>query len=187
MARRHGNLTDDNYEFIKGEVIHFIIKYNIKLPVSGFELAAKMGIGLVAYSSLSDRQLNEAYKISEDGYYLESNGQEFIFYNDIDNGYERLNWTLLHEIAHCVLDHTGCGEYEEEEADFFAKYAIAPPVLVKGIGATSPFDIWTNFNISFEAAVYAYDYYRTWNRKHLAMGCYTDYEIELIDFACKTA
>ena len=42
-------LTDEEYEFIKGEVIHIFVKYNIKcIPVSGFEIATKMVI-ILAY------------------------------------------------------------------------------------------------------------------------------------------
>ncbi len=38
-------LKDYKYEEIKCEVIHMFIKYDIKcLPISGFEIATKMGI-----------------------------------------------------------------------------------------------------------------------------------------------
>ena len=36
--------------------------------------------------------------------------------------------TILHEIAHCVLDHQEGTEIEEAEAKFFAKYALAANV-----------------------------------------------------------
>ena len=54
MSKSYWKLTDVEYEFIKGEVIHIFEKYNIKcIPVSGFEIASKMKITLIAYSSLS--------------------------------------------------------------------------------------------------------------------------------------
>ena len=38
-------LTDEEYEFIKGEVIHLFEHYKIKcIPVCGFEIATKMSI-----------------------------------------------------------------------------------------------------------------------------------------------
>ena len=94
--------------------------------------------------------------------------------------YERQNWTILHEIGHVVLDHNGHGDREEAEADFFAKYAIAPPVLIHKIKADSVQDIYDAFDISLEAAEYAFDYYRKWRRWHLAAGKYTDYENALL-------
>ena len=85
-------------------------------------------------------------KINEN-IFIEKDGREYSFYNDIDRCYERQNWTILHEIGHIVLDHTGHSEHEEDEANFFAKYAIAPPVLVHKIGAECPQDIYEIFDI----------------------------------------
>lgn len=174
-------LTDEDYEFIKGEVIHIFVKYNIKcIPVSGFELALKMGIILIPYSSLCKKKLQKAYEISEDGYFVEESGHEYIYYNDIDCDYERQNWTVLHEIGHIVLDHIGHSKREEKEADFFAKFAIAPPVLVYKIKAKCAMDIYNSFNISYEAATYAFSYYKKWLKKHLENREYKDYEKQLI-------
>ncbi|MDO4939251.1 MAG: ImmA/IrrE family metallo-endopeptidase [Lachnospiraceae bacterium] len=181
-------LTGENYEFIKGEVIHIFVKYNIKcIPVSGFEIATKMGIVLVPYGGLSTKKLSAAMHESRDGFYIESGGKEYIFYNNIGKNYERQNMTILHEIGHCVLDHTGHSKYEEDEANFFAKYAIAPPVLVEKIGAVTPSDIYSSFNISYEAAVYAFDYYLAWKQRHDRLGKYTEYEKRLLAFYKKSA
>jgi hypothetical protein len=38
-------------------------------------------------------------------------GKEIIYYNDMDYKYDRQNFTILHEIGHIVLDHTGRGEH----------------------------------------------------------------------------
>lgn len=174
-------LTDEDYEFIKGEVTHILLKYNVKcIPVSGFEIASKMGITLIPYFSLYGRKLQTAYETSKDGYFVEDNGHEYIYYNDIDWNYERQNWTVLHEIGHIVLDHTGHSKREEKEADFFAKFAIAPPVLVYKIKAKGTVDIYNAFNITYEAASYAFSYYQKWLRKHLKEKDFKDYEKQLI-------
>lgn len=181
-------LTNEGYEFIKGEVINIFIKYKIKcIPVSGFEIATKMGMTLIPYSSLRGAKLKAALQVSKDGFYAEENGKEYIFYNNIGKNYERQNMTILHEIGHCVLDHTGHSEYEEDEAKFFAKYAIAPPVLVEKIGAESPDDIYEFFDISYEASGYAYQYYLSWQHRHNRLGIYTEYEKRLLAFYKKTA
>ena len=141
-----------------------------------------MGITLVAYSSLSPKKLNAVWKKYKDGFVLEYCGKEYIFYNDISNVYARQNWTILHELGHIVLDHTGCNhEREEAEANFFAKYAIAPPVLIHRIGAKTALDIYEQFDISLEAANYAFIYYKRWEKKHRQGFELTDYEVKLLE------
>lgn len=172
-------LSVDQYEFIKGEVVALFERYDVRcIPISGFELACKMGIKLIPYSSLSKKQHIAAMKLSSDGFYLENTfGTDIIYYNDAIP-YERLNMTFLHEIGHCVLDHKGTSNEEEAEANFFAKYAAAPPSLVHRLSDKSPESIENTFRISYTAAVYASNYYQKW----LAYGgsTYTDYEIRLL-------
>ena len=85
MSKSYWKLADEEYEFIKGEIIHIFEKYNIKcIPVSGFEIASKMKIALIPYSGLSKRKLNKSLEVSKDGFFIEKDGKEHIFYNDID-------------------------------------------------------------------------------------------------------
>ena len=188
MSRDYSKLTDEQYEYIKGEVIALMVKLEIKcIPISGFEIASKMGITLIAYSSLNKEMLMAATKTSNDGFYCEVDGREYIFFNDIKISYERQNMTILHEIGHCVLDHTGRGDDEEAEANFFAKYAIAPPPLVHRVGLKDAKEIMNRFNISSEAACYAWEYYQTWLRFHKAYGRFTEYEQKLLKLYKVTA
>ena len=57
-----------------------IIRYDVKrTPISGFEIAQKMGIIVIPYSGLS----RKAQKVSPDGFYLEpGDGREYIYYDD---------------------------------------------------------------------------------------------------------
>lgn len=146
-----------------------------------------MKITLVAYSSLSRKKLQAAFKVSDDGFFYEAEGREYIYYNDIDRGYKRQNWTILHEIGHIVLDHMGHEEREEDEANFFAKYAIAPPVLVHEIGASSPEDVYHNFDVSYEAAKYAFDYYCSWKHRYNRKRRLAEYEIQLLALSKKAS
>ncbi len=191
MSNAVWKLTNEEYEFIKGEVVHIFELYNVRcIPVSGFEIALKMKICLIPYSALSEKQLKKALETDEDGFTAVKDGRECIFYNDIDKSYERQNFTILHEIGHIVLDHTGapeCRDKEEDEADFFAKYAIAPPVLVHKIGATCPEDIYEYFDISFEEAGYAYDYYLTWENRYARVKKLTPYEVKILELSEKGA
>ncbi len=84
----------------------------------------------------------------------------------------------MHEIGHIVLDHSEDSELAEKEVKFFAKYALVPPVLVHKLKLDNPMDIADIFEVSFEAACYAYSYYQKW----LQYGSseYTKYELTLL-------
>ena len=93
-------------------------------------------------------------------------------------GYRRINNTLAHECGHIVLDHTEESELAEAEAKFFAKFALAPPALIHKLKLKDAYEIYDHFDISIEAAGYAFSYYRKW----LTYGNrdYTDYELRLL-------
>lgn len=180
-------LSDEQYEEIKKEVISSFVEYDVKcIPISAFEMATKMELTVIPYSALSDSKRDVALRISEDGFSIEDNKDEWIiYYNDSCKNYGRINQTIMHEIAHYVLGHIEGNEQEEAEAKFFAKYALAPPPLVHNVcEKVTPECIMKVFDISFQAATIAYRYYNTW----LKYGGkdYTDYEeqiLELFDVA----
>ena len=108
-------LKIDQYEQIKQTVIDTYQEYDIRcVPISAFELAIKMGIKLVAYSSLSKEKKEAAKRISKDGYSVDAKMSGWqIYYNDEDNNYERINRTIMHEIGHYSLGHIKDGKEEE--------------------------------------------------------------------------
>lgn len=77
-----------------------------------------------------------------------------------------------------MLDHTEESELAEAEAKFFPKYAFAPPVLIHKLELKNAYEVYKHFDISVEAAGYAFDYYRKW----LTYGNkdYTNYELRLL-------
>ncbi len=168
-------LSDNRYEEIKLEVVNMFQRYDIScVPISGFEIAKKMGVKVIPYSAYADLIKNLLLKESEDGFFVErSKGDLIIFYND-EKDYGRINNTIMHEIGHIVLNHSEDSELAEKEVRFFAKYALVPPVLVHKFKIDNPTDIVDIFQVSFEAACYAYSYYQKW----LEYGDdnYTDYE-----------
>lgn len=176
-------LDDDRYEEIKKEVIFLFEQYDIKcIPISGFEIASKMGIILIPYSSLSKEQKRKALKTSKDGFYCEpGDGKEYIYYHD-RGSYERTNMTILHEVAHAVLGHHDDMDHDEMEAEasFFAKYAASPPPLVHKIKPSSAEDIQDAFSVSYEAALYSFEYYKKWLNVHARTGKYSICERHLL-------
>lgn len=79
-----------------------------------------------------------------------------VLYNDKEQTYEHLNWTLAHEIGHIYLEHTSDTEIEEIEAHFFAAQFLMPEYSIYEIsklkGSVSVEDIYYLFNVSWTAA-----------------------------------
>ena len=174
------SLSHARYEEIKQIVVDLFVRYNVScVPVNGFELATKMGITVVPYSAFSESKRWLLFKKSEDGFCVQKNtGEWFIYYND-QREYGRINNTIFHEIGHIVLDHSEDSELAEKEVKFFAKYALVPPVLVHKLRLHDPAEIASIFEVSYEAACYAYSYYQKW----LQYGgtSYTNYEVTLLN------
>lgn len=171
-------LLDDDYERIKSAVADLYRRYSVTtIPVDVFSLARKMGIVIRPYSSCPDLfRLALKGAVPEDGFKATvlrgSRYTTVIFYNDTMSR-QRIRFTILHEIGHIVLGHKQSSELAEAEASFFAKYAIAPPVLVNYIRPSDYVDIANAFDISLECAYYSMDYYGKWLR--FSYGYY-DYE-----------
>lgn len=174
------SLSHSRYEEIKQIVTDVFVKYNVLcIPVNAFELAIKMGVNVIPYSAIHESKRNFLLKKSEDGFSVEKNlGEWYIYYND-RKGYRRINNTIMHEIGHIVLDHSEDSELAEKEVKFFAKYALVPPVLVHKLGLDNPLDIANVFEVSLEAAFYAYSYYKKWLQYGSPM--YTKYEQTLLN------
>ena len=148
------------------------------VPINGFEIAHKMGIKVIPYSAIAPSKRWLLIKKSEDGFSIErTNGQWYLYYND-EKDYGRVNHTIMHEIGHIVLDHTEDSELAEKEVKFFAKYALAPPALIHKLKLNDAESIAQIFENSYEAAGYAYEYYRKWLRRYY--GSYTEYEQRLL-------
>lgn len=174
------SLSHKRYEEIKQIVVDLFVKYDVScVPVNGFELAIKMNIKVIPYSAIPEGKRYLLFKKSEDGFSVEKNiGEWYIYYNE-QKEYGRINNTIMHEIGHIVLDHSEDSELAEKEIKFFAKYALVPPVLVHKLKLDNPFMIADVFDVSLEAARYAYSYYKKW----LQYGSpeYTQYELALLN------
>lgn len=171
-------LSDQRCEEIKDIVVSTFEKYDIKgVPISGFEIATKIGAIVIPYSSKSPEKQKQMLEISDDGFTSKYDGNWYIFYND-KKGYGRTNNTITYECGHIILDHTQESDLAEAEAKFFAKYAIAPPVLIHKLKLKNAFEVYEHFDISHEAAIYAFSYYKKW----LTYGNknYTNYELRLL-------
>ena len=172
-------LSNEKYEEIKNIVADMFVFYGIEnVPINSFDVAAKMGLTIIPYSSLSAKRREESQRFNEDGYSVETNeGEWIIYYNDLFIDSTRINQTIMHEIGHYILGHTKDGE-EEAEARFLAKYALASPPLIHNLKEKDVDSIMKTFAIGYEAATIALENYRTW----LKYGAYdyTSYERKIM-------
>ena len=85
---------------------------------------------------------------------------------------------LLFDIDNTLTMHNV--RAQEKEVNFFVNYALAPPVLIHKLKLDNPESIVQVFEISYEAARYAYHYYKKWLRHGYGESDYTDYERQIL-------
>ena len=91
----------------------------------------------------------------------------------------RIRFTIMHEIGHIILNHTEHSDLAESEANYFAKYALAPPPLVHELHIEDYLELSERFDISHQCAFYAMNNYNKWLR--YGSPEYRDYEVTLIN------
>lgn len=180
-------LPDWRYEQIKMEVAKIFVKCSLnQIPITGFEIANKLGIIVIPYSAFEEEKRLELIEEDEDGFYIKKDGKYYIYYNNTKD-YGRINFTILHEIGHIALDHTKHSELAESEANFFAKYAIAPPVLVDKFRNGASYwellvSIYENFRVTRTAGYNCFKYYLQWKAYFSSANEeYKDYEKMILE------
>ncbi|MBQ5562683.1 MAG: ImmA/IrrE family metallo-endopeptidase [Clostridia bacterium] len=176
-------LLDKRYEEIKKIVVSLFTELNLyDVPIDCFKICERLGIRVVKYSDVNEEKRKACKEFSKDGFCMEieENGQSvfYIFYDD--SMYDRrIRFTIMHEIGHIVLDHTEHSDLAESEANFFAKYALAPPPLVHKYKPEDYCELAEIFQLSQEFAMNAMKFYHRWLR--YGPRNYLDYEIVLLD------
>ena len=152
-----------DYEHIMRTVINMHIEYGSnKIPFDICEMASSMNIELIPYSTLANYQQIKCLEKSKDGFSIGDSRAWKIFYNDYIGCEGRIRFTIMHEIGHYQLGHLSEDKMMEVEANFFAKYALAPPPLIHQLKKIDVYAISKTFCLSMEAALFAYRYYKNW-------------------------
>ena len=148
-------LSDRRYEEIKETVVDLFNKLDIHCTsINGFEIVTKLGAKIIPYSAYPQATQELMQNESKDGFSIKKPNGWYIFYDD-SMPYGRINNTITHEDGHIVLDHTEDSGLTEKEAKFFAKFALAPPVLIHKFKLRNAAAVAVRFEISYEAAMYA--------------------------------
>ena len=176
-------LLDKRYEVIKKSVVSLFTELNLyDVPIDGFKICELLGIVVIRYSDVNNEKQKACKEFNKDGFFMEieKNGQSVFYIYYDDSMYDRrIRFTIMHEIGHIVLDHTEHSDLAESEANFFAKYALAPPPLVHKYKPEDYCELAEIFQLSQECAINAMRFYHRWLR--YGPNNYLDYEIVLLD------
>lgn len=138
----------------------------IRLPVDPSELMDAHGIQLLPYQTVYLEDLATLRRCPSGlSFTLTENGRNLCFVAcNLQENPGRVRFTKLHETGHLLLEHFQDSELAETGANFFAKYAIAPPVLVEELGLTTVEEIAQHFGTSMECAANALKQHSNWLR-----------------------
>ncbi len=154
--------SPNEYDEIDEAALQIRLDYGFTdLNLDIFKLADCLGIAVTPYSKLSKEQweIIGPNVTLEDGFTVQRNEngilKYYTYYNDSVSR-SRQRFTIAHEIKHVVFRETEPDEKQEDMANHFARYILAPTCLVMKFACESPFDIASVFDISFEASENAY-------------------------------
>lgn len=142
-------------EKILNEVLNTFKLCNIRsFPIDCFEIARLHNFNVIKYSDLSKKKANACASLSEDACIIDKT----IYYNDVQPN-SRIRFSIMHELGHCILHSSS-----ETDANRFASNILAPRIAIHYAECKNHVDVAKRFDISYEAAEYAFDDYRRWHR-----------------------
>ena len=119
-----------DYEKMAKIVIDVYLDYGIKsFPINEKDIIRKLGVKLLPYSDFPEI----VKKVSDDAFYVPptTDNPPIIFYNDLEHNEGKRRYNVFHELKHFVCGDTVETIYDENMADFFARYFMCPiPVLI---------------------------------------------------------
>lgn len=160
-------LRGSRYDEIERTVISLFENIQIEsFPLDCFEICEQLGFMVIPYYSLSEKKRKACKEVSEDGFSLiiETTPGEYtyeIYYNNL-MPHHRIRFTIMHEIGHIILDHSEHSDLAESEANYFAKYALAPPPLINRLEIEDYLELADCFDLSHECALYSMKKYNKW-------------------------
>lgn len=153
-----------NYLNIKNAILEVFKENEINsFPIDCFDLLKSYGFKIKSYSSQSSKKRQGCFIISNDAFTLKNT----VFYNDeMLSG--RIRFSLMHELGHHVLNHEAPRtQQHENEANYFASHILAPRMAIHYAKCKNLNDVSKVFEMTHEAADYAFQDYRRWHR-HVA-------------------
>ncbi|NMM98695.1 ImmA/IrrE family metallo-endopeptidase [Bifidobacterium olomucense] len=164
-------IDDPMYTMLKWNVASAFKQLGfIRVPIDPVELMASAGIQVMPYSIAFDTtNFDDIVMLSgcPSGISFTLQGTNGETRLAAYNNYEphgRNRFTTAHEAGHCFLGHKCDSPLAERQANFWARYAIAPPALIHHMGLQSGSEVAEHFGLSNECASNAFDAYLKWLR-----------------------
>lgn len=133
-------------------------------PIDCEDLLKHYGYRILTYTELMKKN-SELYSLcigySEDAF--RAGSSKIVAYNP-DRPHGRIRFSLMHELGHHILGHTGSSDQNEKEANVFASHMLAPRMAIHYSRCKNANDVARLFDMSFEAADNAFIDYRRWHR-----------------------
>lgn len=144
-----------DYDKTAQTAIDIYVDYGLKtFPIDEKDVCIKLGVKLVPYSAYSEDKQVLFRKKSKDGFFFPQTGitPPTIFYNDKVKSFGRQRFSIFHELKHYVSNDRDDSEFNDEMADYFARYMMCPvPYLIKA-GINDKLTLISDHLISDEAA-----------------------------------
>lgn len=129
-----------------------------EVPIDCQGVIEALGYDLIPYSRLARSKRQACRKISEDAF----TAGGAIYYNDTEDFYTRIRFSLMHELGHLLLGHTAEDPFREQEADTFASWMLVPRVDLELCHKIEVSEVAERYDISLTAARYIVNTYDTW-------------------------
>ncbi|MDL2288296.1 ImmA/IrrE family metallo-endopeptidase [Oscillospiraceae bacterium OttesenSCG-928-F05] len=137
-----------------------ILKYNIcSLPLDVFGLANNLEILTVPYSRLAQLSGMTAMEIIQNyalAAFYKSTPPERIYYNDTLEHQGFLRFSIMHELAHLLLQHLADDAEREKEAKMLAARLLQPLIVLDACGVASADELSALCGVSASAAGYRF-------------------------------
>ncbi len=182
--------SGENYDKMAELVGQIYIDYDIhSFPIDEKEVCHKMGVCLLPYSEFPIEERELLKKKSLSGFYVPPtyNSPPMIFFNNnIDEGGSEGNMrrNIFHEIRHYVCEDTDEKTENDDLADYFGKYFLAPISYLIALNITNINQIVADFAVDYDMATYIVKNLR--NRRNRYGDTLFDYEKPLLKHLLKS-
>ena len=156
-------------------------------PIDPFDITNRKGYVLRTYSELSNQKRRALRAKDLDATSFDDpNLKTFVIYYDETQTFERIRFTLMHEVGHISLGHKEESDLAKKMADYFAAYSLAPSPIIMKYHCEDYIDVANSFVISTECADYSFQRYNNWYEYGGHIKPYEKALIALFDSANKT-
>lgn len=155
----------DTTEIIKATIKVYKECHVTSFPIDCMALLEHYGYRIFTYDELwkkNQRLYDICLSCSEDAFRDGIN--KIIAYNS-HNPNGRIRFSLMHELGHHIMGHSGESDLNEQEANAFASHILAPRMAIHYSKCKNAEDVSQIFEMSHNAASIAFDSYRRWHRR----------------------